>query len=151
MFKNWNFTSSCILILTVSLVLSGSSFLIPFFTQILLGYTAMDAGMIGLPGTICQLIIIQTIGYVSDKTDIRKIIFVGLILTTFSVWGFSTFNLNSGYNDIVLARVYYAISIGFLGDDDKYCGLLRACPDKNNSASALLNLVKMSAPVWGSR
>ncbi len=74
----------------------------------------MDAGMIGLPGTICQLIVIQTIGYASDKTDIRRIIFVGLVLSTLAVWNFSSFNLNTGYDDLVWARVYFSISISFL-------------------------------------
>ncbi len=47
--------------------------------------SAMDAGLIGFPAAICQLIMIQAIGYISDKTDIRRIIFVGLVLTTFEM------------------------------------------------------------------
>lgn len=149
MFKSWSFTSSCILILTVSLVVSGTGFLIPFFTQTLLGYSATDAGMLGLPGTIFQLVTIQIIGYISDKTDIRKIIFVGLVLITLSVWNFSGFNLNTGYNDLVWARVYYAISIGFLATTVNTAAYYDISPEKNNSASALLNLVRNLGASFG--
>jgi MFS transporter, DHA2 family, multidrug resistance protein len=142
MFKNWSFTSSCILILTVSLVISGVGFLIPFFTQTLLGYTAMDAGLIGLPGTICQLIVIQIIGILSDKIDIRKIIFAGLILTTLAVINFANFSLNNAYNDIVWMRIFYSCSVAFLATTINTVAYYDISPEKNNSASALLNLVR---------
>lgn len=149
MFKDRGFTGSCILILTVSFVVSGTGFLIPFFTQTLLGYTAMDAGMIGLPGTICQLIVIQIIGYASDKTDIRRIIFMGLVLAVFAVWNFSGFNLNTGYNDIVLARVYFSISIAFLAATVNTVAYYGIAPEKNNSASSLLNLARNMGASFG--
>ncbi len=149
MFKNWGFTSSCIMILTVSFVISGIGFIIPFFTQTLLGYTAMDAGMIGLPGTLCQLVLIQIVGYASDKMDIRKIIFVGLVLTTIAVWNFSGFNLNIGYYDLVWARVYFAIGISFLAATINTVAYYGVPPEKNNSASALLNLVRIMGASFG--
>jgi len=149
MFKDGGFTGACVLIFTVSLVISGVGFLIPFFTQTLLGYTAMQSGMIGLPGTICQLITIQIIGYASDKTDIRRIIFIGLVLTTLSVWNFSTFNLNSGYNDLVWTRTYFAISIAFLAATVNTVAYYGITPDKNNSASGLLNLARTMGSSFG--
>ena len=149
MFKNWGFTSSCILILIVSFVVSGIGFIVPFFTQTLLGYTAMDAGMIGLPGTLCQMVVIQIIGYASDKMDIRKIIFVGLCLMTVSVWNFSSFNLHTGYYDLVLARVFFAVSLSFLAATVNTVAYYGVPPEKNNSASALLNLVRNMGASFG--
>ncbi len=149
MFKDRAFTASCILILAVTFVLSGVSFIIPFFTQTLLGYTAMDAGMIGLPGTICQLVVIQVMGYVSDKVDIRKIIFVGLVLMVFAIWNFSTFNLNTGYNDMVWARVYFSITIAFVATTINTVAYYGIKPEKNNSASALLNLARNMGASFG--
>ncbi len=149
MFKERAFTVSCILIFTVSFVGSGTGFLIPYFTQTLLGYTAMDAGMIGLPGTICQMILILLLGYVSDKIDIRLIIFVGLVLMTFSVWNFSGFNLDSGYGDLVVARIYFAISISFLATTVNTVAYYGLAPDKNNSASGMLNLARNTGASFG--
>ena len=149
MFKNRGFTGACVLILTVSFVISGIGFIVPFFTQTLLGYTALDAGMIGLPGTICQLIGIQIIGYASDKMDIRKIIFVGLCLMTLSVWNFSGINLNTGYYDLVWARLFFAVSISFLASTVNTVAYYGVPPEKNNSASALLNLVRNMGSSFG--
>ncbi|MFN0278803.1 MAG: DHA2 family efflux MFS transporter permease subunit [Pyrinomonadaceae bacterium] len=142
MFKDRTFSTACILILTVSLVISGSSFLTPFFTQVLLGYSAMDAGMLGLPATIAQMAIIPIVGYFSDKIDVRKIIFIGLAFTAFAVLNFLSFNLQSEYNDIMLARMFYTGSLGFLAATVNTVAYYHISAAQNNSASALLNLVR---------
>ncbi len=142
MFRERSFTSSCILILAVTFVVSGSSFLIPYFSQVLLGYSAMDAGMLGLPATIAQLIVIQLVGYMSDRTDARRFIFVGLFLIILTVWNFMRFNLDIGYENIMWARIYYSASIGFLATTINTVAYYHIAPEKNNNASSMLNLVR---------
>ncbi len=149
MFANRSFTGACVLVLVITFVISGTSFLFPFFTQTLLGYTAMDAGMIGLPGTICQLIVIQSVGYFSDKIDIRKIIFAGLVLIIFAVWNFSTFNLNSSYGDLVWARIYFSSCVAMLAATVNTVAYYGLPSDKNNSASSLLNLARNMGSSFG--
>lgn len=142
MFKNRSFSGSCFLIFSVSLVVSGAGFLIPFFSQTLLGYTATASGFIGLPGTVFQLIIIQIIGYLSDKTDIRKIIFCGLVLTTFAGINFSNLSLNNSYSELIWMRIFHSASVAFLATTINTVAYYDVSPEKNNSASALLNLVR---------
>ncbi len=142
MFRERSFTSSCVLIWAVTFVVTGSSFLIPYYSQVLLGYSAMDAGMVGLPATIAQMIVIQLVGFMSDKTDVRRFIFVGLALITLTVWNFMRFNLHIGYENIVWARIYYSASIGFLATTINTVAYYHIAPEKNNNASSMLNLVR---------
>ncbi len=53
--------------------------------QTLLGYTAMNAGMVGLPAAIVLMIMIQVVGFLIDKFDIRKIILFGLAASGLAV------------------------------------------------------------------
>ncbi len=149
MFKSRSFTGAVILIFTVSFVLSGTGFLIPFFTQTLLGYTAMDAGMISLPGTIVQLIGIQIVGYLSDKFEVRRLILFGLISMVFSIWYFSTLNLNAGFYELSLARTLQLFSLCFLAVTVNAAAYYGIPPEKNNSASALLNLARNMGMSFG--
>ncbi len=142
MFRNKAFTGALVLIFTTSFSIAGTVFLIPYMTQVLLGYTAMDAGMVGLPATIMQMIIFQVAGYLSDKYDIRKVILFGLVLTMLANMHFLTFNLNVGFWDIALARVYMTFGLGFLGSTVNTAAYYTVKPEKNNSASALLNLAR---------
>lgn len=142
MFKNRGFTGAVILIFIVSFVLTGSSYMMPFMTQNLLGYTATDAGTISIPGTILQVVGIQIVGILSDKIEIRKIIFFGLIASMAAVWYLGSFNLNVGYYDLALGRALQLFSLSFLAVTINTAAYRGLPPEKNNSASALLNLAR---------
>ncbi len=140
MFRDKAFSGAIILIFVSSFVVSGSMFLIPYMTQILLGYTAMDAGMTGIPATIVQLIMFQIAGYLTDKYDVRKVILAGLVMSVFANIYFLTLNLNMSFNDIVLGRVFLTLGLGFIGTTVNTAAYYSVKPENNNSASALLNL-----------
>ncbi|MEO6588444.1 MAG: DHA2 family efflux MFS transporter permease subunit [Pyrinomonadaceae bacterium] len=142
MFRDKAFSGAVILITVSSFVLSGTVFLVPYMTQILLGYTAMNAGLVGLPATIVQMFMFQIAGYLSDKYDIRKIIFAGLLLSIFANIYFLTLNLDASFYDIALGRVFMTIGIGFLGTSINTAAYYTVKPEDNNSASALLNLAR---------
>jgi DHA2 family multidrug resistance protein len=142
MFANRGFTGAAVLIFAVAFVLQGSGFLMSYLAQVVLGYTAMNAGMISLPGTLIQMCAIQLIGYVTDKTDVRKIIFLGLVASTLAVWNLASFNLNVDFYTLATARALQLLSLSFLAatiNTSAYYGLP---PEKNNSASALMNLAR---------
>lgn len=142
MFKNGGFTGAIVLIFITSLVLTGSGYMLPFLTQNLLGYTATDAGTISIPGTILQMIGIQVVGILSDKVEIRKIIFWGLVASAVAVWHLGSFNLNVGYYDLAFARALQLLSLSFLAVTVNTAAYRGLPPEKNNSASALLNLAR---------
>lgn len=142
MFANRGFTGATVLIFVVSFVLTGSGYMMPFLTQNLLGYTATDAGMISIPGTILQMIGIQLVGFLSDKIEIRKIIFWGLVASAFAVWHLGSFNLNVGFYDLAFARAMQLFSLSFLAVTVNTAAYRGLPPEKNNSASALLNLAR---------
>ena len=142
LFRDKAFSGAVAMIMVGGFVISGTVFLIPYMTQILLGYTAMDAGMVGLPATIVQLIMFQIAGYLSDKYDIRKIIFAGLFLSVLANLYFLTLNLNVSFYDLALGRVFLTIGLGFIGTTVNTAAYYTIKPENNNSASALLNLAR---------
>ena len=142
MFRDKAFSGATILIFTASVVISGTVFLIPYMTQTLLGYTAMDAGLVGLPATITQMIMVQIVGYLSDKFDIRRIILIGLIMSVVANLNYLYFSLSVGFSDIAWARVVQTLGLSFLGTTVNTAAYYTIKPENNNSASALLNLAR---------
>ena len=140
LFRDKAFSGAIMLIFAGSFVVAGTVFLVPYMTQILLGYTAMDAGMVGLPATIVQLIMFQVAGYLADKYDIRKVIFAGLVLSFLANVYFLTFNLNVSFYDIAVGRVIMTFGLGFIGTTVNTAAYYTIKPENNNDASALLNL-----------
>lgn len=149
MFANSQFTIVFILGFAVGFILTGTTFLLPYMTQTLLGYTAMDAGMISLPATIVQLIGIQFVGSIMNKVDIRHLIFFGLAVVTFSVWQLTSINLNIEYNSLVFIRIIQLFGLSFLAVTINTIAYYNISPDKNNSASALMNLARTMGASFG--
>ncbi len=142
MFKDLNFAASVFLIGSVSFVVFGSTFVIPFLSQNLLGYTAMQAGEIGILGALIVMIMTPIVGILIDKFDARIIIFVGLISSTLAVWNLASLNLNAGFYDLAYSRAFQNFSLSFLGASLNTIAYYNISADKNNSASALLNLAR---------
>lgn len=142
LFRDKAFSGAIAMIFVMGFVVSGSVFLIPYMTQTLLGYTAMQAGMTGIPGTIVQLFMLQFAGWLADKYDIRKVIFAGLVISVFANFYFLTFNMNVSFFDIALGRVFLTFGLGFIGTTVTTAAYYTVKPENNNSASALLNLAR---------
>ncbi len=142
MFKNRGFTGASILIFAVAFVSTGSVFLVPYMAQTLLGYSAMDAGMLGLPAAVVLLILIQFVGFLIDKFDIRKIVLFGLVISGLAVWNLTSINLQVDFYALAWARVFQSVGLAFLAVSINTAAYNGLPPEKNNSASALLNLAR---------
>lgn len=139
-FSNRNFALSCVLVFTIRFVIFGSTFLVPYFAQILLGYSATDAGLLLLPGAVILAIMMPIIGYVTDKVDTRKVIFCGLILFALALWSLNSINLQIGFNDLLILRAYQMLGLSFLSATMMAVGFYYVPAHKNDSASAMITL-----------
>lgn len=140
MFENRNFTLSCILVFTVRFILFGSTFLIPYFAQVLLGYNATNAGLLLLPGALILMIMMPIVGFLTDKFDARKVIFAGLVLFAFALWNLSSINLQISFNDLVVFRIYQIFGLSFLSATMMAVGFYYVPSNKNDSASSMITL-----------
>jgi DHA2 family multidrug resistance protein len=65
-----------------------------------------------------------------------------LIASAAAVWHLGSFNLNVGYYDLAFARSLQLFSLSFLAVTINTAAYRGLPPEKNNSASALLNLAR---------
>ena len=140
MFGNRNFTISCVLVFTVRFVIFGSTFLVPYFAQVLLGYTATNAGLLLTSGAVLLTIMMPIVGILTDKFDARKVIFIGLVIFAGALWSLSMINLQVSFNDIAFLRVYQIFGLSFLSATMMAVGFYYVPPEKNDSASAMITL-----------
>jgi DHA2 family multidrug resistance protein len=140
LFANRNFALSCILLFTVRFVIFGSTFIVPYFAQILLGYNATNAGLLLFPGALVLLLMMPVVGYLTDKFDARKVILFGLLVSAFALWNLTSINLNIEFNDLALFRVYQIFGLSFLSATMMAVGFYYVPAEKNDSASSLITL-----------
>ena len=111
--KDCTFTAGVSLMTTLGFVLYGS-LLLPIFLETLLGYPAVESGLALSPRGIGSLIMMAVAGQLTNRFDPRKIIAIGLLVGSWTMFSLSHLNLNAGYWDICWPQVIQAAAMAFL-------------------------------------
>ncbi len=137
-----NFAVSFVLMLMLGFMLLGSTYLIPAFAQSLLGYRAVDAGMLLTPGGFVMIALLPLVGRSINKVDLRVLIAIGLVTGGLSLLWMTNFYLGISFNWLMLARMVQAASLAFLFIPINTMAFRDVPRDKTNNASALINLAR---------
>jgi DHA2 family multidrug resistance protein len=94
--------------------LYGVSFAVPNFAQTALAYTAMQTGMLQLPGSIASGFMMPVVGIFSGKVDARLQIFLGAIATAAVMFNLATVNMNTGWDSLFWPLIIRGIATVFM-------------------------------------
>jgi DHA2 family multidrug resistance protein len=139
---NRNFAVPFVLMLMLGFMLLGSTYLIPAYTQSLMGYRAMDAGMVLTPGGIVMIALLPLVGRAMSKVDLRLLVAIGLIVGGVSLLWMTNFYLDISFGWLVFARVVQAAALAFLFIPINVMAFRDVPRSKTNNASALINLAR---------
>jgi MFS transporter, DHA2 family, multidrug resistance protein len=140
--KNRNFASSAVSNFTLGVVLNGSTILIPQFLQLQLGYTAQQAGMALSPGGIALALLMPVAGVLAMKFDPRKVIAVGFVLTSASMFWMMRISPEIDFTSVVWMRVFQVVGLPLIFipiSTLAYVGMRR---EDNNQVSGISNFVR---------
>jgi DHA2 family multidrug resistance protein len=140
LFKYPNFASATLVIMTVGVILFGTTQFIPQLLQEVLGYTAQQAGLALTLGGIITLFSMPAAGYLSDKMQPRYLMGAALLLEAGALWHMSGFSITVTFGQVALARMWQAAGIPFLFVPLMSAAYVGLPPAKNNRASAMINV-----------
>ena len=123
-------------------MLLGSTYLLPAYTQNLMGYRAVDAGMVLTPGGIAVIFLMPAVGILINKVDVRAMVAFGLMTSGLALLWMTNFYLGISFGYLVLARVAQAVGLAFLFVPLNAIAFRGIPPNKTNNASALINLAR---------
>ena len=112
--KNRNFGMANIMLFIFGLAFFGNSFLLPLYLQNSLGYTALQAGLVFFPVGIIQAIMSPIAGWMTDKLNPKIPIFIGIVLTFFSMYLYKDLSLATEYHSIMLPLIIRGFGLGFM-------------------------------------
>jgi MFS transporter, DHA2 family, multidrug resistance protein len=139
---NRDFAVTFVLMLMLGFMLLGSTFLLPAYTQSLMGYRAVDAGLVLTPGGIASIALMPLVGRLVGKVDVRLLVAIGLVLGGLSLLWMTNFYLDVSFGFMMTTRILQAISLAFLFVPLNTMAFRGIPPAKTNSASALINLAR---------
>jgi MFS transporter, DHA2 family, multidrug resistance protein len=143
LFKSSAFAISCSVMFAFGFIINSTTQILPQFTQVLLGYDATNAGLtLGLGGLI-TLIFMPVAGIVTGRVFQPKwLVMMSLAGTGIALFHASGLDLNVGFWDISLSRLYQVIWLPFLFIPLSAVQFIGIPPKENNNASALINMMR---------
>jgi DHA2 family multidrug resistance protein len=140
--KNPSFSVTFLLMLMLGFMLFGSTFLIPAYAQQLMGYRAVDAGMVLSPGGLITILLLPVVGRAINKVDLRVLAAIGLLVGAVSLLLMTNLYLGVSFRTLMLLRMLQSASLPFLFLPINQMAFRDIPPEKTNNASALINLAR---------
>ena len=106
--KDRNFAIAGLLMLMVGVVLLGSTVLIPQYLQLIMGYSATQAGAVLSPGAILIILLLPMVGFMLSKVEARWMIALGLFITSTALIHMTNFDVYIDFKYAMLARCWQA-------------------------------------------
>jgi DHA2 family multidrug resistance protein len=113
-FKDRTYAAGVFLMTIVGFVLYGSLLLLPIFLQTMLGYPALNAGIAMAPRGLGSFLTMPLVGTVLTRFDPRKVLAIGLVGASATLYQLSNLNLNAGYWDIFWPQFIQGVALAML-------------------------------------
>lgn len=150
LFRHYGFSVSNALTYVLGVALFGSTFLVPVFVQNLLHYTALQAGILMLPGGVTMGVVSPIAGRLSDRMPTRWLVASGLLVLAWS------FDLTVKYLRVPTDYwgLWYALALRGVGMGLLFTPLMTAAlgdvtPREMGVASGLLNVIRQIGGSFG--
>jgi DHA2 family multidrug resistance protein len=113
-FRSPDFNHSAIIVVIRSIALFGGMFFLPFLLQGLLGYTAIQSGLLMLPNALMMLVTRPYAGKKADEGLIRSVSITGIIIVAASMFGFSRIDVGTAILWIMIPMLARGLGMSLL-------------------------------------
>ncbi len=139
---NRNFGLANFFMLVFGLGMFGSTFLMPLFLQNSLGYTALQSGAVFLPVGIIQGAVAPMVGIISDKTNPKIPLFVGIALLALSFFINANLSFMSEHSYIMLSLYVRGFGMGMIFTPLSTLSLATIPREQMAQASSITNTIR---------
>jgi DHA2 family multidrug resistance protein len=151
--KNITFATGTFLGGALGIALFASLFLVPLFLQQLLGYPAMDSGLVLMPRSLAMALAMPLAGRLYNRLGPRLLIAMGLLISAYSFWDFGRLSLQVGFWDLLVPQIWQGLGFGMIFVALSTVSLANVPHPQITAASGLYNVVRQVAgsvgTAWG--
>jgi EmrB/QacA subfamily drug resistance transporter len=149
LFRNQIFSLSLLTGWLVFMALGGSSFLIPFFLQLVLHYPIAHIGLLMAITPVIGGLISPLAGNLTDRFGARSIMLMGLILMAIGCFAVSTLDAQIRDTDYLLRVIPLGLGWGMFQSPNNTAILSAVPPERLGIASGLLSLTRTLGQTTG--
>ncbi len=142
MLKDRNFAIGLTFIFVIGIILLATLALLPPMMQNILGYPVITSGLVLAPRGVGTMVSMIVVGRLVRRVDARLLIFVGLLLTAYSLWDMTAFSPEMGAGPIVVTGVVQGLGLGLIFVPLSTLAFATLNPEYRTEATSLFSLVR---------
>ena len=112
--KNIPLTLGSAMGIIFGIALFGTTFILPQFTQALLGYPAFQAGLVLAPRALMLFICMPVVGRLYNHVDPRVLVLLGVGITCFSYYELAGLSIDAGFWNLVPTLLVMGVGMPFM-------------------------------------
>ncbi|MBM3547789.1 MAG: DHA2 family efflux MFS transporter permease subunit [Alphaproteobacteria bacterium] len=140
--RDRNFAIGVLLIFLINLMMLATLALLPAFLQSLLGYPIIETGFMMMPRGLGTMAAMLLVGRISGLIDARLIVTVGLLLTSFSMWEMSRFNMDVDEHAIIVTGALQGFGMGLIFSPLSAMTFSTLMPQLRTDGAAVFSLMR---------
>lgn len=113
-FKYKMFTMTTIINIAVTILMYADLILLPIYLQDGQGFTALEAGLLLLPGAIINAFLSPVTGKLFDKYGAKPLFIIGMSLIAFSMWSVIDLTSSTTYMYVLVRTIILRIGLSFI-------------------------------------
>ncbi|AJC96871.1 DHA2 family efflux MFS transporter permease subunit [Staphylococcus hyicus] len=112
--KYSGYTLTALINMIVTMSLFGGMILLPLYLQSLRGFSALDSGLLLLPGAIIMGFMGPIAGKLLDTIGIKPLAIIGLAITTYGTWELTQLTMKTPYSSILMIYMIRSFGMSFV-------------------------------------
>jgi MFS transporter, DHA2 family, multidrug resistance protein len=143
LFQRRNFATAMFFSFTLGMVLYGTTFMIPQFLQVQLGYSAVKSGEALAGGGFVMICMLPLVGTLVSRVDPRKLMAFGFISISVAMhYMSSVFSLTMDFRTAVFIRMFQMFGLAFIFVPQNVLAYVGIPREKNNQISSMNSFVR---------
>lgn len=148
-FKHPMFIVGLLMVLSCMMIILSSMIILPMFLQNGMGLSALETGLMLLPGSALNGVLSPRMGRLFDKHGPKWLVIPGFIVVSVSVWFFTTLTLASSVAFIVALHIGLMVGISMVWMPSQTNGLNQLPPELYPHGTAVMNTLQQVAGAVG--
>ena len=141
-FRNYSFALGNVAVFFIMVNLFGNIILPPIYVQTLMGYTAILAGMVIMPGGIASLLAMPIVGRLINMLNPKYIVVFGILVMVFAAHLMSQFSLQADFMTIVQPRIIFGVGMACMFIPLMTLTLSSIPKEEMGNATSIFNLLR---------
>ncbi|MED3724917.1 DHA2 family efflux MFS transporter permease subunit [Priestia filamentosa] len=148
-FKYNMFSLTTIINIAVTMIMYADMMLLPLYLQDMRGYTAVESGLLLLPGALIMGFLMPVTGKLFDRFGAKWLAIIGMIVTIVTTLGFINLTDSTSYTYLILMSTGRRIGMALMMMPIQTAGLNQLPQQLNAHGTAISNTIRQVAGAVG--